>query len=582
MAASREAGKRDVRAATNAIAADDYTDIDGELMGASGTELTLEEGALAPGATYRTEINLLRYPWYVISRKNPTGTIAFNEKIRRPDGTVVEASWEVTSDAKLGLPNAWDADVRRLIDEIMSAQPRPIENPICLGSIAEILDALGRKNTGPNNVAIKKSLRRLVSTTIHSSGSYYDKSRKRWLEESFHILERVTFKGERLPNGAQADAVYVTVSRPYLDNFNANYTIPLDWAYQKRVLRLPTTKRMYELLNQIFYRECRRRERAGERVAAAEVAVECRYSRLAALAPLTPFHQLWAVRNQLDPSHGELIESEYILSPVTIEEVGSGRSHDFLITYMAGPRAIAEYVSAATGAAAPAPRELPPPRTPAATRATHATRSKRAAKGREQASVKTGQWTKAVESSAATGEVVERLVEFGLGRDVAESLEREYGDERVARQLDAMPFRKRVVNPQGYLVRAIRADWGVPPEAAAAATEEAPSQAGLFGAGDEARSVAPSAAVDAWTRLKGDVAATLSETLGAAVAERILADWFAPIVPADVADGALVLRVPNGTYTRFLTSRSNVSTALRERAAAHGLTLTFAEGSGGR
>jgi hypothetical protein len=386
---------------------------------------------------------------------------------------------------------------------------------------------------------------------------------------------------ERLPNGAQADAVYVTVSRPYLDNFNANYTIPLDWAYQKRILRLPTTKRMYELLNQIFYRECRRRERAGERVAAAEVSVECRYSRLAALAPLTPFHQLWAVRNQLDPSHGELVESEYILSPVTIEEVGSGRSHDFLITYTAGPRAIAEYVSAATGAAVSAPRELPPPKTPAAARATNATRAGRGAKRREQAAEKAGQGTGAAESRVAASEVVERLGEFGLGRDVAESLEREYGEERVARQLDAMPFRKRVVNPQGYLVRAIRADWGLPPEAAAVA-DEAPSQTGLFGAEDEAPSVAPSAAVDAWMKLKADVAGTLSETLGAAVAERILADWFAPIVPADVADGALVLRVPNGTYTRFLTSRSNVSTALRERAAAHGLALSFAEGPGGR
>jgi hypothetical protein len=559
-------------------------DSDSDMLPAVSSDLGLDEVSLGQGAVYRAEINLLRYPWYVISRKNPTGTITFSEKIRRPDGTVVEASWEVISDAKLGLPNAWDADVRRLIDEMMSQLPRPVENPICLGSIAEILDALGRANTGPNNRAVKNSLRRLVSTTIHSSGSYYDKKRKRWLEESFHILERVTFKGERFPDGSQADAVYVTVSRPYLDNFNANYTIPLDWAYQKRVLKLPTTKRLYELLNQIFYRECRRRERAGERLDAEPVTVECRYSRLAALAPLTQFRQLWAVKNQLDPSHGELIESEYLVAPVLIEEVGAGRTLDFIVTYGAGPRAIAEYECAATGGMTlgPAPRSV------AASTRRRVVRSELAAP-RGLAPPRS--------PAANDWPLGDRLVEFGLSRDVAEELLREFGVERVATHLDAMPFRKHVVNPQGYLIRAIRSNWSVPPDALRAAGGGAERLASAASRGDfDGRRREPTDSYDApepatvdlqepgagkaWAELVADVSSVIAATLGQVVADKIVSDWLKPIVAMRQEGSTLKLRVPNATYTRFLTSRSSVSNVLRERADAHGVTLHFDDRSG--
>lgn len=551
-------------------------ELESDLLPAVSSEMALDDVSFGQGAIYRAEINLLRYPWYVISRRNPTGTISFNEKIRRPDGTVVEASWEVISDAKLGLPNAWDADVRRLIDEIMSQLPRPVENPICLGSIAEILDALGRANTGPNNRAIKNSLRRLVSTTIHSSGSYYDKKRKRWLEESFHILERVTFKGERFPDGSQADAVYVTVSRPYLDNFNANYTIPLDWDYQKRVLKLPTTKRLYELLNQIFYRECRRRERAGERLGTDPVTVECRYSRLAALAPLTQFRQLWAVRNQLDPSHGELIESEYLVSPVLIEEVGAGRTLDFIITYEAGPRALAEYECAATGGmtlGAGGRAALPAPSPRARAQAPRKPQAKAVTRGNELS-------------------LVERLVEFGLSEEVAVELEREYGAERVALHLDAMPYRKHVLNPQGYLIRAIRSNWSVPPEALrmggrgsepirdGAAHRPAASRKPDASVDSAPVDLQEPAAAKAWAALLADVSAVIAASLGQPVADKIVSDWLKPIVANRLEGTTLKLRVPNATYTRFLTSRSSVSNVLRERASSHGFELHFDDRAG--
>ena len=82
-------------------------------------------------------------------------------------------------------------------------------------------------------------------------------------------------------------------------------------------------------------------------------------------------------------------------------------------------------------------------------------------------------------------------------------------------------------------------------------------------------------AADVWEALIIEIVDTIEAKIGALTASKVLSDWLRPISAMQIASGTLALRVPNQTYTRFLTSNSNVSNIIRECAAARGYTLAF-------
>jgi hypothetical protein len=175
---------------------------------------------------------------------------------------------------------------------------------------------------------IKEALQRITLTGIVSKGVFYDKQEEQWIEDTFHLYERVIFKGKKLPDGDIADTNCIYLNSWYLDNINARYVKPIDWKYYKS-LKTPIAQRLYEILSVKFYGVIMRGDRC----------VSYRYSTLCDLLPITRQHYRSLALRIMDPAHEKLKDSTFLGNYEWEELSLSNGDNDWLIRYYPGKRA---------------------------------------------------------------------------------------------------------------------------------------------------------------------------------------------------------------------------------------------------
>ncbi len=300
----------------------------------------------------RSEVNLLTLPFFALSRKGlkDIQEICYHDVVSR-DGKRVEILWRVSANVRQGFPGPFDKEVHKAIEQIISEQlrsrPLPLENPIPLGSLYELCRRMRINSSGKNYRRIKEALKRITLTGVESRGAFYCRGREQWVEDVFHLYERVVFKGERLEDGTVADQNYLYLGSWYLQNVNALYLKPLDYAYY-RGLRSTVARRLYELLGVKFYGLLRRGRGGG---GVSHPRIQYRYSTLCQLLPLTRQRHPSKAREKLGPAHAELVETGF-LAEVEWQEAAAreeGGEPDWLLVYAPGPRAWAEAARSTLG-----------------------------------------------------------------------------------------------------------------------------------------------------------------------------------------------------------------------------------------
>jgi len=295
------------------------------------TSLVEQKGSddLLP-AVVRSEINFLRFPFFALSwrgLKNKTKTEY--RVVEERDGQRAELLWKVTANAEYGYPNPFDRRVSRAIDalihERLEEDGYPLVNPIGF-SVYHIAQLMGLKFANDSRVYkdIKESVKRIVGATVESSGSFYMKDKRRWIDDTFHVYERVTFYGETRPNGTIADTNYLQLNEMYLRNINTQYVKPLDYRYLAS-LKSNLASRLYELLSSKFFGLPKNKN-----------FLRISYLNLCQSLPTTPRKYYSKARESLDPAHKELIKTGF-LSHVQWER--SKGKKDFNIVYHLGERA---------------------------------------------------------------------------------------------------------------------------------------------------------------------------------------------------------------------------------------------------
>ncbi len=303
----------------------------------------------------RSEVNLLVLPFFALSRKGLSRLqeICYHDVVTR-GGERVEILWRVTANVRQGFPGPFDKEVHKVVEQIIGEQlrtrPLPLKNPIPLGSLYEFCRRMGINSSGQNYRRIKEALKRITLTGVESRGAFYCRGQERWVEDVFHLYERVVFKGERLEDGTVADQTYLYLGSWYLQNINALYLKPLDYAYY-RGLRSTVARRLYELLGVKFYGLLRRR---GGEAEDARPRIQYRYSTLCQLLPLTRQRHPSKAREKLAPAHEELIQTGFLADvewreAATRDPDGGGQEPDWLLVYVPGPRAWAEARGALRG-----------------------------------------------------------------------------------------------------------------------------------------------------------------------------------------------------------------------------------------
>jgi len=309
---------------------------------------------LAPLTIIRTETVLSRLPIHNLAKK---GRVQITITQKNAQGEI-ELYWKVSPNVDLGEPRqlAYKLDtliINRRIDEL----GRPLPKVLRLDSFKQMCTNLDMTASGRTNGKLKQAFHANAGAYIIAKLRYTaTDGTERTLEAGFTRYS-VVFTGERLPDGTQADAVYLVLNEPYWEVLNSAPTRPLDYDYLKALT--PAAQRCYELLSYKLFAALKYQYPHAKLL----------YSDYCTFSAQQRYADYPHVKKQMYKVHKPHLASGYLESvryEATTDEDGRP---DWVMTYVPGPKARAEY--AAFNArprqrpALPAPQRAEPAAVPA-------------------------------------------------------------------------------------------------------------------------------------------------------------------------------------------------------------------------
>ena len=422
----------------------------------------------------RTATALTRYP---IHRLTKQGQIAIEFKATDEEGQFT-LQWEVSHNSKYGQPGplAYKLDTL-IINRRIEQAGYPVPIALKLGSFREICRELGvSDDSGKNVAAVRKALFQNAFAAITAKVRYTGRDKAKRLFEFGTTRYGIILTGEELPDGGQADAVYILLNPIYRELLNKSELRPLDYGYLK-ALRHPMAQRFYELLSFQIY---------GALESSRPRRAKYLYSEFCQQAPQQRYFQFKRMHMQMKEVHAPHQASGYIVGPAEFKETTDSEGRiDWEMLYTPGPKARAEHRAVNDRKRSRTAEEAPllplpemesgPDARPIGT--PHSTPP-------EQPSLFTQPTTDSVEPEVAA--LIEQLVSAELNRGDAERLAREKPDE-CRRQLEFLPHVKEFKTSRGaYLRRAIEEGYGPPKAYSQVQAREESAQAARRQRGHEA------------------------------------------------------------------------------------------------
>jgi len=381
----------------------------------------------------RSEVNFLVLPFFAVWDKDVRKRTKTEYKaVIRKGNERLEVAWSVFSNPEFGYPGPFDKAVHKAIEQIIGRLPFPIQNPISIGSLYNLCIIMGIDSGGAQYRKIKEALQRITFTGIVSKNAFYSGKKRQWIEESFHLYERMIFKGKEMPNGEVADTNYLYLNSWYLDNINAHYVKPIDWKYYKS-LETSVAQRLYELLSVKFYGLLTKKGKC----------IAYKYSTLCDLLPLSRQKYPSDVKKVLGPAHTKLKKTGFLADWDWEELPQKRKENDWLIRYYPGQRAREEIKRFRVGEQLEL--DLPQPKYEGIT-------------GRD------------IELSAGESAVAEKLLVIGITKKTAIELVKTHPIEQVQKQIEVFAWLKETrshlveKNPAGFLRKAIEENYEPPKE----------------------------------------------------------------------------------------------------------------------
>jgi hypothetical protein len=288
------------------------------------------EPAKPPASPYiRSEVNFLRYPFFVLTTRDIHKIDRIEYQEERDDSAVY---WKVSRNIDHTIPGPFDKRVYRAIEEVIDKLPRPVSPLVRVGSVNQLCNVMGLSRAGKDQKVagiykrmVKQSLKRISLTGVESENAFFDKAHRRWVprfEGAFNLFN-VFFRGQLLPDGELADAIFLHLNPLYVASLNNFYVKPLDYEYMKN-LRTPLTQRLYEVLGLRF------RGLRDSRYARYD------YHQLCQILPITPQRSLKDAKKVLRPHHAKLQKTGYVAK---VEWQASQSKQPWEILYWPGPKA---------------------------------------------------------------------------------------------------------------------------------------------------------------------------------------------------------------------------------------------------
>src|SRR5215210_7623447 len=140
----------------------------------------------------KAEGNFEDHPYFTVgNQRGGEGVIQYTNTIRTRDGQELRQTWTVRAVQGLGLPGTLDQDVYVALLQVVDRQGDVPENGWIGFSLYELVELLQRTHGGRDYRQVKESLERLAGTIIQSRNAFSRKSTKSYLDDTFHLLDRV-------------------------------------------------------------------------------------------------------------------------------------------------------------------------------------------------------------------------------------------------------------------------------------------------------------------------------------------------------------------------------------------------------
>jgi hypothetical protein len=280
---------------------------------------------LTPLSIIRTETALSRFPIHSLSKRGGVD-IHITRANQRGE---IDFCWEVSPNPKFGQPGqlAYKLDTT-LINRILDELGRPLPRIIRLGNLRNIAHELG---LGGDTNKVRKALRQNAFAAITAKMTYRGADgTERALEADFTRYS-IVFSGESLPDGRQADAVYLILNEPYWQVLNNAPVRPLNYDYLKKLPPIP--QRFYEIISRQVFIAIRHKLPYAKLL----------YSEYCTQAPQQRYFDYDHFKKQMYKVHRHHLLSRYLKS-ITYEEARDSEGKpDWWMHYVPGAKAVAEY-----------------------------------------------------------------------------------------------------------------------------------------------------------------------------------------------------------------------------------------------
>ena len=286
---------------------------------------------LAPITRIGIETELSKYPVHNLAKK---GRVDIQIVRKTPTGQT-DLKWEVSYSERYGQPRqlAYKIDtvvINRRIDE-----QRPLPKFIRLGSLRDIADQL---DLGGDTNLVRKALRQNAFVGISAKLKYRAVDGTEKQVEADFTRYSVVFTGEKLPNGKEADAVYIVLNDIFKDVLDNAPIRPLNYAYLK-ILK-PAAQRFYEIISPRIYAAIK----SKTLVAKIPYSEFCTYSALTRHLDYENFRVQMAKIHRPHLKSGYLAKVHYDAIAVDgPDSAAGGGKPDWMMHYVPGPQAKAEF-----------------------------------------------------------------------------------------------------------------------------------------------------------------------------------------------------------------------------------------------
>jgi len=286
--------------------------------------------ACAPLSILRTETVLSRFP---IHNLTTGGAVTIRITQTNAQGAV-DLRWAVSYNDYYGPPRhlAYKLDTI-VINQFLDALPRPLPRILKLGSLRQIGTLLDLQVSGRQHAHLKSAFHQNASAYIVAYLRYRGRDGTERTVNTGFTRYSVIFTGEILPDGTQADAVYLVLSDAYLDILNHAPVRPLDYAYLKALP--PMAQRFYELLSYKMFAALKHHHPHAT----------LRYADYCLLSTQQRYTVYDQVKKQMYKVHQPHVQSGYITKVHYEGTTDADGQPDWFLHYTPGAKACAEYAA---------------------------------------------------------------------------------------------------------------------------------------------------------------------------------------------------------------------------------------------